>query len=852
MVASNHLYPIINKSTQNSISQINSNSIGKPYVQIKKEPLIVTKQIHIMYEIDSIMDYLNDPNHQQYHLICTQLGWVNQIFEYFVVNGDIYNSGIKVRNHKIVRFQIGEMVIEENIAYSAVRSTINDLNNRPVSDKDKYQYHEQSLHQLAIEYFEKEFDNNILSMLSPEVMDILEGCMRAPPTEFYNNNATIAYDKNKCYINILRCCDRFGWSRFTASDQVEPYDGKHITAGLYYVVNNNDLPFHGNDFYIDNVVQNALDEELITTSDIKYQIRASATLKRSHFMAFVDKVFEHFMDPKQAIVAFIGAMFGRCCRTFNRDDFESNLDTVVNMFMKNPDDVNVKCVYDPATLAGAGKVDMYSGAQRDEELCKIIQSSLDSNKDLKPVAYHLNVNKRVKVFINALIIQKKIYDNANWEMYEVDKLVKQFNPGAILCGRKVDLLAYSNAPNAVPTSDRWGGIKVSKIPKIQNIITRGERINRNELNLQFRTWQYIEDTAINTLLEHGGLITGMAGTGKSTHLNNFKTMLVETRNEIVHKLFAVCAPTHKACKIIGGKTIHKLFGIHPKDYTYDFKAIKSLSQAGITHILIDEVSMISSQLWCILAHIQKQYGFIFIGFGDFKQLKPVKEDKINFENLTIVKHLFNYSRCNLTVVHRFNDDVLLQDAHKCANGETFEKSNYGTTEYDLSIAWSNDCVNYLNKKWNEHYAEGKTTLRVNGNDKTTILLHEGLELVAYNTPSSCAYSNAESLKVVGWEEKQIKTKKGESKTIILISLENDDGETIKVESSKMIDFRPAYALTVHKAQGMSIDRPYTIYEHEKMAHDMLYVALTRTRKKEYVNFGDINILKPYTGSIYRI
>jgi len=67
----------------------------------------------------------------------------------------------------------------------------------------------------------------------------------------------------------------------------------------------------------------------------------------------------------------------------------------------------------------------------------------------------------------------------------------------------------------------------------------------------------------------------------------------------------------------------------------------------------------------------------------------------------------------------------------------------------------------------------------------------------------------------------------------------------------MIDFRPAYALTVHKAQGASFDRPYTIYEHEKMKHDMLYVSLTRTRKKEYINFGDISIVKPYTGSMYR-
>ena len=36
-----------------------------------------------------------------------------------------------------------------------------------------------------------------------------------------------------------------------------------------------------------------------------------------------------------------------------------------------------------------------------------------------------------------------------------------------------------------------------------------------------------------------------------------------------------------------------------------------------------------------------------------------------------------------------------------------------------------------------------------------------------------------------------------------------------------------------------------------MESDMKYVALTRTRKQEYVNFGDISIVKPYKGSVYR-
>ena len=305
---------------------------------------------------------------------------------------------------------------------------------------------------------------------------------------------------------------------------------------------------------------------------------------------------------------------------------------------------------------------------------------------------------------------------------------------------------------------------------------------------------------------------------------------------MIHKLYAVCAPTHKACKIISGKTSHKLFGIHPIDYTYDYKLTKSLVDNEITHILIDEVSMISSQMWCVLAHIQMQFGFIFIGFGDFKQLKPVKEETINFEDLTFVKQLFNFLWCELRTIHRFDDNELLQDAYAYAQGEKVDISKYGSDEHDLCLAWTNECVNALNKRWNEHYAKNQSqVLTVNGNDKTRIILYRNLEVIAYRTPPHCLYTNAESFKVVTWETKQVKVtdehNKTKTKTITDVHLENDDGLIIKLDSSKMTDFRPAYALTVHKAQGMSIDRPYTIYEHEKMKHDMMYVSLTRTRKK---------------------
>ena len=77
------------------------------------------------------------------------------------------------------------------------------------------------------------------------------------------------------------------------------------------------------------------------------------------------------------------------------------------------------------------------------------------------------------------------------------------------------------------------------------------------------------------------------------------------------------------------------------------------------------------------------------------------------------------------------------------------------------------------------------------------------------------------------------------------------GDTLKIDIKFINHFKPLYAIAVHKAQGMTIDKPYAIYEYDKMKHDMLYVALTRTSKEEDVNFCDIKINRPRTGYIYR-
>ena len=70
---------------------------------------------------------------------------------------------------------------------------------------------------------------------------------------------------------------------------------------------------------------------------------------------------------------------------------------------------------------------------------------------------------------------------------------------------------------------------------------------------------------------------------------------------------------------------------------------------------------------------------IYIGFGDFMQLKPANEEHVYFQNNWLVKHLFNNNSCKLTKVDRFNEHKLLQDAYGCAYCKSMDFKRHGDT-----------------------------------------------------------------------------------------------------------------------------------------------------------------------------
>ena len=123
----------------------------------------------------------------------------------------------------------------------------------------------------------------------------------------------------------------------------------------------------------------------------------------------------------------------------------------------------------------------------------------------------------------------------------------------------------------------------------------------------------------------------------------------------------------------------------------------------------------------------------------------------------------------------------------------------------------------LTKKLNVRYAKGKQ-IEVAGAKQSKFILHNRLKVMAYK--SNKLFYNGEDC---------IAKKTFNETTMPLIN--GADNSEIVVDLKYNICSKPMYAITCHKAQGMTINQPYSIYEYKRMKHDMLYVCLTKSYKQ---------------------
>ena len=183
------------------------------------------------------------------------------------------------------------------------------------------------------------------------------------------------------------------------------------------------------------------------------------------------------------------------------------------------------------------------------------------------------------------------------------------------------------------------------------------------------------------------LITGKAGTGKSTLLRTFLDS-VEEKNVLV------TAPTGVAALNVGGYTIHKAFGFRPGMYPDDLKSggkyhatsatAKLLQTVDI--LVVDEISMVRADLFDMmnlaLQRLRKDTrpfgGVQLVLVGDLLQLPPVVTDD---ESRLFTEHwdspYFFSAHCydevtlsniNLTTVWRQSDEEFIEILNQVREG----------------------------------------------------------------------------------------------------------------------------------------------------------------------------------------
>ncbi len=189
--------------------------------------------------------------------------------------------------------------------------------------------------------------------------------------------------------------------------------------------------------------------------------------------------------------------------------------------------------------------------------------------------------------MNALPIQRTIMDVANMMVYKKKHLyIMSLNPQAQLVRIKTYLLGYIGITTDIETDDfKWGEIKKEwNPPKPGNLLDATKAIRTKEFKLKDKDWEnhkleVFNDDDVTNIIKQGGLVYGMAGTGKSTTLNKIKEAFADST-------YLAMAYTHKAPIIVNGNTFHKVLGIDVKTRKPDFKLIKSYVNRGITHFLL--------------------------------------------------------------------------------------------------------------------------------------------------------------------------------------------------------------------------------------------------------------------------
>ncbi len=383
-------------------------------------------------------------------------------------------------------------------------------------------------------------------------------------------------------------------------------------------------------------------------------------------------------------------------------------------------------------------------------------------------------------------------------------------------------------------------------------------------------------------------LTGYPGAGKTYLLEQFIKQFDSNK-------IAVVAPTGIAASHLNGQTIHSFFRIKSSkngEFSFDNSILDEDRITAKFHdievLVIDEVSMLHPKLFETIDEILKMLKEPFLPFGgiqvvlagDFFQLPPIfkKVEKVQFIWQTELWQQLNLKVCYLDKVYRQSDEKLnkilmairdnkiTQEVYRLLNSRVNAKLNIDHEPTKLYTV--NKQVDLINQKKLETLTTESYFFQVQtkGHDLLikrilkNSLISEMLELkigavvMFIKNDTSKRYVNGTTGVIQYFTERDIPVVKTSSGKLIeaepqiweldeiLVEKDKYTGEVTKTKIEAKVSQIPlklAWAITIHKSQGMSLDSA-EIDLTRSFVEGQGYVALSRLRSFENFTLKGFN------------
>ncbi len=384
-----------------------------------------------------------------------------------------------------------------------------------------------------------------------------------------------------------------------------------------------------------------------------------------------------------------------------------------------------------------------------------------------------------------------------------------------------------------------------------------------------------------TLLEAGSnvFLTGGAGVGKTTI-----TLDVIKYFESEAKKVAKLASTAMAATLVGGQTLHSFFdfGIAgsleelEKNGKVEAKKKTKKLVASIDLIVIDEISMVSDNALEMIAFRLKQCDFKgnILAVGDFLQLPPVVKgyNSVGFAFEAPSWQELAFEVIELTHVYRTDDKAFIELLQQVRYGYVDENIHnqlnhfikplpHDFSEYTFLFG-KNISASHHNKKQLEliegdlYTKEAQIIKHKEVNEKEIerffddARIEKELEL-KINAPvlftrNAWNYYNGERGVIVNIDTQYLYVQKSDGRVIKLEAVAqsksqwiektiNGTKEMVEENSFSIYQYpvKLAFAITIHKSQGMSIES-LIIDTKEIFAPSQFYVALSRSSNPSHL------------------